>query len=49
MKKSVVINEDVHVKLKEITEKTGVKIYKLMDEAIDLLYKKYIIDQRIIQ
>ena len=45
MKKSVVIDESTHIKLKEITQITGVKIYKLLDEAIDYLYNKYIINR----
>ena len=45
MKKSVVIDEIVHTKLKEITEKTGIKIYKLLEEAIDYLYNKYVVER----
>ena len=44
MKKSVVVNEECHSKIKEISDKTGIKIYKLMDDAADYLYKKHIIN-----
>ena len=46
LKKSALVSEQCHTKLKEITEKTGIKIYKLLDEATEILYKKYISKER---
>jgi len=44
-KRSVVIDELVHIKLKKVTSKTGIKIYKLLEEAIEYLYQKYLTEE----
>jgi len=39
--KSIGINEDMHRRIKKISEKTGIMIYRLVLQAIEYLEEKY--------